>query len=66
MRQAKPVLAPEPGTVDADAERALWRCVDGLRAEGVRVVSAPTSGAADERLEWRDGDWCRVPIDTGS
>jgi ATP phosphoribosyltransferase regulatory subunit len=59
------VLAPEPGTVDADAERALWRHVDALRAEGARVVSAPASGRVDERLELRDGAWCRVPNDTG-
>lgn len=56
------VLVPEEAGMDAERERALWRCAEALRDEGLRVVTAPSS-AADERLEWRNGDWVRVPLD---
>ena len=64
MEEEKPrtILAPEAGALDAIRQRALWQTVDTLRSEGVRVVSAPSSLAIQETLEWRDGAWVAVPI----
>jgi len=55
------VLAPEIGDLDAAQQQALWRAVDALRADGARVVSAPSSLEVHEVLEWRDGAWVAVP-----
>ena len=64
MEEEKPrsILAPEAGALDAIRQCALWQTVDTLRSEGVRVVSAPSSLAIQETLEWRDGAWVVVPI----
>jgi ATP phosphoribosyltransferase regulatory subunit len=61
--EVRTVLVPEAAGLEADRERALWRRADQLRAEGLRVIAAPAAGSADETLEWRDGDWVRVPLD---
>ena len=58
------VLAPEAGALDAIRQRALWDAVDALRAEGARVVSAPSSLAVQETLEWRDGAWVAVSVES--
>lgn len=58
------VCAPEVADLDAAQQQALWRAVDALRAGGARVVSAPSSLAVQETLEWRDGAWVAVPIES--
>ncbi|MEE4299548.1 MAG: ATP phosphoribosyltransferase regulatory subunit, partial [Pseudomonadales bacterium] len=57
------VLAPDDEGLDPERQRALWRRAEALRDEGLRVVASPSAACAEERLEWRDGDWVRVPLD---